>query len=186
MEPKSAIVLTIPHGGTHFAVMLLQLMGVEVEYCHFQPQFEDRIRGRLENIQEDERVILTHRNEEAIHATWKNRLEAKGADWFGSRLEEYDGCWETYDKLSPLLDEVGFFTLPIVKSASRFDLCDALRAYLNVGNFDIPTADKFYPFVMEWPRVKSWDPSKKDWRDENPKQLAVAMGRLLLKEKENA
>ncbi len=180
-----AIVLTIPHSGTHFTMRLLQLLKVEAEYTHFQKSWEHVIRERLENIRDDERLILPFRPRANIKQTWINRINAKGADWFGTRQDEYEECWDVRCNLMSLMSEIGFYVLPIVKSPLRWDHLDALEKWLESPALSSSSAKALHEYVEEWGRVRSWDNEKGVYRDDGilMPQRKKAM-KLLTEEKE--
>jgi len=180
---KKAIILSIPHSGTHFMMHLCHnVIGAEVEYAHFQPTWESVIRNRLERFNpHTEQIVIPYRPEPVIRATWKTRLEQKGADWWGSRLDEYHTCWETKDSMTELLNKCGFLFFPIEKSPMRHAYCELLRERL-LGRIDVAG----YRFIEEWPPAKSWDSDNNCWRESpfyDPQAMKELMGASLLKEK---
>ncbi len=186
---KKAIILSIPHSGTHFMMHLCQnVIGfgnpeeINVEYCHFQPLLGEIIRNRLENFNpHTEQIVIPYRPEPKIRATWKARLEQKGADWWGSRLDEYKECWDVKDSLANLLNETGFMLFPIEKSPMRHAYCEWLRERL-LGRLNVED----YRFIEEWPPAKSWDIDNSCWRESlyyDLQAMKELMGLSLLKEK---
>ena len=182
---KKAIILSIPHSGTHFMMHLCHnIIGAEVEFCHFQPLLDEIILNRLEKFNpHTEQIIIPYRPEPAVRATWKARLDQKGADWWGSRLDEYEKCWEIWHNLTDLLNKCGFILFPIEKSPMRHAYCEFLRERL-LGRIDV----EGYRFIEEWPPAKSWDIDNNRWR-ESPfydlQETKQMMASSMLKEKEN-
>ncbi len=186
---KKAIILSIPHSGTHFLMHLCQnIIGfgnpeeINVEYAHFQPTWEKVIRNRLENFNpHTEQIVIPYRPEQAVLDTWRARIEQKGADWWGSRIDEYDSCFDVKIKLTDLLNECGFMLFPIEKSPMRHAYCEWLRERL-LGRLNVED----YRFIEEWPPAKSWDPASSAWR-ESPyydlQAMKELMGLAMLKEK---
>jgi len=151
---KSAIVLSIPFSGTHFAVQLLRHLNIPVEFAHFQPSWEVRILDRLlfNFDRTKEFIVVPYRAAELIRATHMRR----GNKPQSAKLNEYHSFYDTKDRVQSIIDSIGFVMLPIAKSPLRFDYVNLLRnTALDDSQTLSPEANKF---ILDWKPIKN-DPN---------------------------
>ncbi len=186
---KKAIVLTIPHTGTHFTMYLInKVLGGNAVFSHFEPVAESLVTQTLRDFDpSNEVIVLPWRPDADVKVSWFNRTIGPAPRRNRTNTsEEYDKCWDVRDRLVSLLNQCGFMLFPIDKTPMRFQHVDNLRRAMGMGT-PISRSDEETKFIGAWTRHKSWDPDAGLFR-ESPitrDDMKATMIKLKLKEKDS-
>jgi hypothetical protein len=73
ISKKRAVVLSIPHSGTHFCCYLLKLLGVDYRFNHFDKSGEGAIQKFVPTMPKGVQVVIPIRPYNDILESWKAR-----------------------------------------------------------------------------------------------------------------
>jgi len=148
-----AVVLSVPHNGTHFTVWLLQeVLGITTEYCHMEPAHEERIQKRLAVMRRGECIVVPVRFRDSVMRSFMARR---------GHAPDFDANYEVFESLLPWLAMHRLMFLPVEDIGQKLKLMWRLAEFLGLNGLK----ESQLEFGRRWPVVRSYDADTRGFRD---------------------